>query len=77
VMWKRTLLVTAAALVALGVAAGCSNSRDDHPAAHSTSASSASATAAPTAEAHNNADVWFVRHMIPHHEQAIQMFDIV
>ena len=64
-------------MVALGVAAGCSNSGNDHPAGHSTTASTTAATAAPDAATHNNADVWFVQHMIPHHEQAIQMCDIV
>jgi uncharacterized protein (DUF305 family) len=62
----------------LVVTAGCSSSDSvsEHPAEHSTSVS---ATAAPSttaaAEAHNDADVMFAQHMIPHHTQAIEMSD--
>src|SRR3954468_16603841 len=79
-MWKRAILVTASAAAAL-VVAGCGNSSDtgsEHQSGHTTSAS---ATAAPTttanAEAHNNADVMFAQHMIPHHQQAIEMSDML
>ena len=34
-------------------------------------------TAAPSAGAHNDADVMFAQHMIPHHQQAVEMSDIV
>jgi uncharacterized protein (DUF305 family) len=77
-MCKKTTLAGAGALVALVVTAGCSSSDSGggHPAEHSTSAS---ATAAPgttaAAEAHNDADVMFAQHMIPHHTQAIEMSD--
>jgi uncharacterized protein (DUF305 family) len=71
------ILIGAGALVALAVATGCSSSNEsEHPAGHSPSPS---ATAAPsstaTAEAHNDADVMFAQHMIPHHTQAIEMSD--
>jgi uncharacterized protein (DUF305 family) len=79
-MWKRAILVTASAAAAL-VVAGCGNSSDtgsEHQSGHTTSAS---ATAAPTttanAEAHNQADVMFAQHMIPHHQQAIEMSEMV
>jgi uncharacterized protein (DUF305 family) len=77
-MWKKTTLAGAGALVALVVTAGCSSSdsASGHPAEHSTSVS---ATAAPgttaAAEAHNDADVMFAQHMIPHHMQAVEMSD--
>jgi uncharacterized protein (DUF305 family) len=80
-MWKRTILFGAGAALALVVSAGCSNSSDsgsEHSSGHTTSAS---ATAAPittqNAEAHNDADVMFAQHMIPHHQQAIEMSDVV
>ncbi|AGB25024.1 hypothetical protein Mycsm_04804 [Mycobacterium sp. JS623] len=78
-MWKRTTLIGVGALAALAISTGCSSSNEpEHPAAHS---SSASATAAPTtsavAEAHNDADVMFAQHMIPHHQQAVEMSDMV
>jgi uncharacterized protein (DUF305 family) len=78
-MWKRTSLIGAGALAALVLATGCSSSNEsEHPAAHSPSAS---ATPAPnttaTADAHNDADVMFAQHMIPHHQQAVEMSDMV
>jgi uncharacterized protein (DUF305 family) len=78
-MWKRTTLIGAGALAVLAISTGCSSSNEpEHSAGHS---SSASATAAPTtsaaAEDHNDADVMFAQHMIPHHQQAIEMSDMV
>jgi uncharacterized protein (DUF305 family) len=79
-MWKRTSLIGAGALVALAVAAGCGSSSDtgtEHQSGHSTSASATAATApAPSAD-HNDADVMFAQHMIPHHQQAIEMSDML
>jgi uncharacterized protein (DUF305 family) len=82
VMWKRTVLIGAGALAALVVAAGCSNSGDsssEHPSGHmtSTSAAAAATTTASAAEAHNDADVMFAQHMIPHHQQAVEMSDML
>jgi uncharacterized protein (DUF305 family) len=34
-------------------------------------------TTTPAAEAHNQADVMFASHMIPHHQQAIEMSDML
>lgn len=66
-------------MVALVVAVGCSNgdTGGEHPAGHPTSAPAAATTAALGAQTHNDADVMFAHHMIPHHEQAIVMSDIV
>ena len=76
-MWKRTTLIGAGALAVLAISTGCSSSNEfEHPAGHSPSSSAAvapSTTAA--AEAHNDADVMFAQHMIPHHTQAIEMSD--
>jgi uncharacterized protein (DUF305 family) len=80
-MWKRTILFGAGAALALVVSAGCSNSSDSGSGQSSGNTTSASATAAPTttqnAEAHNDADVMFAQHMIPHHQQAIEMSDML
>jgi len=78
-MWKRTTLIGAGAVAVLATSTGCSSSNEpEHPGGHS---SSVSATAAPTtsaaAEDHNDADVTFAQHMIPHHQQAIEMSDMV
>ena len=77
-MWKRTVLIGAGVLAALVVSAGCANSGDsssEHPSGHmtSTSAAAAATTTASAAEAHNDADVMFAQHMIPHHQQAVEM----
>ena len=76
-MWKKTTLAGAGALVALVVTAGCSSSDSgsEHPAEHSTSVSATASPTAPSAEAHNDADVIFAQHMIPHHTQAVDMSD--
>jgi uncharacterized protein (DUF305 family) len=76
-MWKRTTLIGACALATLAISTACSSSNEsEHPAGHSPASS---ATAAPSttaaAEAHNDADVMFAQHMIPHHTQAIEMSD--
>jgi uncharacterized protein (DUF305 family) len=78
-MWKRTILIGAGALAVLAISTGCSSPNEsDHPTGHSPSSS---ATVAPgtsaSAEAHNDADVMFAQHMIPHHQQAVEMSDMV
>jgi uncharacterized protein (DUF305 family) len=74
-------LIGAVAAAVLVVSAACSKAdtgRED-PAGQSTSgiATASATTPAAGTEAHNNADVWFVRHMIPLHQQAIEMSDIL
>ncbi len=76
-MWKRMTLVGACALAVLAISSGCSSSNDsEHPAGNPppSSAPAAPATTAG-AEAHNDADVLFAQHMIPHHTQAVEMSD--
>ena len=76
-MWKRTVLIGAGALAALVVSASCSNSDSGSAdmSGHTmwTSATAAATTTASAAEAHNGADVMFAQHMIPHHQQAVEM----
>jgi uncharacterized protein (DUF305 family) len=76
-MWKKITLAGAGTLAVLAISTGCSSSNEsEHPAGHSPSSS---ATAAPSStaatEAHNDADVMFAQHMIPHHQQAVEMSD--
>src|SRR5918994_3647391 len=45
---------------------------------HTCAPATASATTAPQgSEAHNDADVMFAQHMIPHHQQAVEMSDML
>jgi len=78
-VWKRITLIGAGAAAVLVVSAACSKvdtGRED-PAGQTMSATATATTPAAGTEAHNNADVWFVRRMIPHHQQAIEMCDIL
>ena len=77
-MWKRTSLIGAGALVVLAISTGCSASNEpEHPAGHTSSSSAAAAPTSAAAEAHNDADVMFAQHMIPHHHQAMEMSDML
>lgn len=81
---NRTKLVTtaAAAAVLLGLSA-CANdqggSTNDTAAASETTASSHSMSTSETEESaqHSEADVMFAQMMIPHHQQAIEMSEII
>jgi uncharacterized protein (DUF305 family) len=80
--WKRTTLIGVGAVTVLVISAACTNSDTgrENSAGQTTSATgTAPATTTPAADtaAHNNADVWFVRHMIPYHQEAIELSDIV
>jgi uncharacterized protein (DUF305 family) len=65
-----------AALAAVAAIGACSNSATNQATSSSAPSSSATPSAAP-AGAHNQADMMFVHHMIPHHQQAIQMSDMI
>ncbi len=74
-MWKRALLIGVGATAALVISAGCSGS--DSGGGHSGDSSSTSAAAESNGQDHNDADVMFAQHMLPHHQQAIEMSDVV
>jgi uncharacterized protein (DUF305 family) len=76
------MLIGAVAVAGLVITAGCSNSSDsgaEHQTGHTTSAgaTAAATTTAPAGQEHNDADVMFAQHMIPHHQQAIEMSDML
>ncbi len=80
-MWKRAVALCGGAIAAL-VIAGCSggDSGAGHSEGHGATATTSAdgpANAAPDAGDHNDGDVMFAQHMIPHHQQAIEMSDIV
>ena len=79
------LTLAAAAAVAVAGLAGCSNNDMsnmpgmDHgsTSAPASTAPSESAAATPAAGPHNDDDVMFASMMIPHHQQAIEMADLL
>ncbi|WP_159232835.1 DUF305 domain-containing protein [Mycolicibacterium vanbaalenii] len=73
-MKRKTLAVGAATLAALVTVGACSNTSTTQGAS-SSSVSAPSSTSAT--EAHNQADAMFTQHMIPHHQQAIEMSDML
>lgn len=68
-----TAVATLAAVAAIGACSSTSTKEASSPAPASTTQTSAAAESA----AHNHADVHFAHMMIPHHQQAIEMSDIV
>jgi uncharacterized protein (DUF305 family) len=75
VIWRPMLSIAVAALVAAVSVSACGSSGNQAGAPSASSSASSSALAAT--QAHNQADVTFAQDMIPHHQQAIQMSDIM
>ncbi|MDW5609380.1 MULTISPECIES: DUF305 domain-containing protein [Mycolicibacterium] len=73
---KRTVAVGAAAVAVAAVIASCGNTAGNE-ASSTASPAPAQTSAATPAASHNQADMMFTRHMIPHHQQAIEMSDII
>ncbi|MBT2502125.1 DUF305 domain-containing protein [Curtobacterium sp. ISL-83] len=65
----KTTIAAVAALTAGLSLAGCSTA--SHPGAHASTSTSA------TASVHNDQDVMFAQGMLPHHQQAIEMSDML
>ena len=71
--YKRFGLIAAVAAAALALG-GCTSTGGETQAS---AASSTPASATADAQAHNDADVAFATGMIPHHQQAIEMSDML
>ncbi len=71
----RTAVGGVAALVLAATLAGCGNSATTDTA--STTAAVPTQSSPSESSAHNKADMMFARMMIPHHEQAIEMSEII
>ncbi|OBG82335.1 DUF305 domain-containing protein [Mycobacterium sp. E802] len=74
----KLMMLSAGAAVATALLAGCSNETSDGTAGQETNPTTSSviSSQAPT-ETHNDADVMFAQHMIPHHQQAVEMSDVL
>ncbi len=69
----KTAVAAAAVLTTVLALGACSTGTET-----AASSSTAASTSAPaSAQAHNHADVMFARHMIPHHQQAVEMSDMI
>lgn len=76
---KRMLVAVGSAAAVVALVAGCTSDESDDNATTSAT-TSASVSASGTAEQggpHNDADVEYVQMMIPHHEQAVEMAELV
>jgi len=76
-MQNRQRVGIAAAAAAALVISACSNGDTQAQTSTPVGSSAASSSAAPAAESHNDADVAFAQGMIPHHQQAIEMSDML
>ncbi|KAA0916513.1 DUF305 domain-containing protein [Dietzia sp. ANT_WB102] len=79
---NRTPLLLSAAIAAILALSGCASDSDDTGAVTTSSASASSVGESTTevaseATRHNEADVMFAQMMTPHHQQAIEMSDII
>ncbi|HOB50126.1 MAG TPA: DUF305 domain-containing protein [Mycobacterium sp.] len=72
----RTLVTGMAALAAVAAMSACSNAATKEATSPAAPTSASSSSTAPAA-AHNQADMDFAHMMIPHHQQAIEMSDII
>jgi len=74
---RQVLTIGAAALAALVTVTACSSGNQAATSSSTSAGTSAASSSAPVAQAHNQADVTFAQDMIPHHQQAVQMSDII
>ncbi|QJW34973.1 DUF305 domain-containing protein [Cellulosimicrobium protaetiae] len=73
----KRMLVTGLALVTVATLAACSSPEDEPGTDPSVTTSQAPDDDAESSTEFNDADVMFAQMMIPHHEQAIEMSDVV
>ena len=72
----KNAVIGLAALAAVATIGACSNSGTKEATSSAAPSTAQSFSAAPTA-AHNHADMMFAHMMIPHHQQAIEMSDMI
>jgi uncharacterized protein (DUF305 family) len=79
-MTTRTIALATTIAIATALLAGCTTAPSNTPGNGNgqTATSSPGATSSPSAsDAHNDADVMFAMMMIPHHQQAVEMADMI
>jgi len=77
-MTRKTLVGTAlAVLTTVGMLAGCGDNSAGHDMGSTPTSDTSGASGEAPAGEHNAADVTFLQQMIPHHNQAVEMADLV
>ena len=74
---KKFAIAIAAVAVVIAVGAGSNPESDTQSSASPTATSAPSPANTADAQAHNDADVNFAQGMIPHHQQAVEMSDML
>lgn len=73
---RKALTAGLATVAVSAVLTGCSGAVTKDAASSATATTAATSSVAPAA-AHNQADAMFAAHMVPHHQQAIEMSDMI
>ena len=77
-MMRRSLTASAAAAAVMALTLTACGSSGNQAGSSATTPASSSVSGSPAgSQAHNDHDVMFAQHMIAHHQQAIQMSDII
>lgn len=76
-MKRRLLTITAAAVTALLSVTACGGPGDQGHSSTTRAGSSGVSSSPAGSQSHNSEDVTFAQRMIPHHQQAVQMSDII
>jgi uncharacterized protein (DUF305 family) len=74
---RNTVLAGVAAVAAVAALGACSNSATKEATSSAPAVAQTSTTAPAVGVAHNHADMMFAEHMIPHHQQAVEMSDMI
>jgi uncharacterized protein (DUF305 family) len=77
VQYKRFGLIAAAVAVATLALSGCTSTGSETQASAATSTPVVTSSSTADAQAHNDADMAFATGMIPHHQQAVEMSDML
>jgi uncharacterized protein (DUF305 family) len=79
-MTTRTIALATTAALAAALLAGCAITPSGMPGngmGQNASSSPGASSSSATSDEHNNTDVMFAMMMIPHHEQAVEMADMI
>lgn len=73
----NTVMAGVAALAAVAALGACGNSATKEATSSAPAVAQTSTSAPAVGVAHNHGDIMFAQHMIPHHQQAVEMSDMI